>query len=333
MLVTDMQGAKEKSSASCLAALEPTGGDASPPAVFFLLLLLLAGFGLLELLRSICPRPASRCGHPRRSTIRGAHAASRSARRAPDRTSWRRPRWRRRGICPGAPAGRAATAWQRYAEARSSLAVVRGRRQERRRAGAELEPAMLRQVQAEPRPAVGRERTGDRRRARPPIALLAGRYGPPAARPRQHRRDDGDGFSGSSTRRGGRTTPGSANANLALWRSWVEETVAQSRRDQEHAIIVDKLKRKLYVYAGSRIATLDAEPAPELRQKMHSGDQARRGRYRVVQLKSGRRTICYKALLINYERRRPRPPRLRQEDRSGAAALTRQPDRDPRRRR
>lgn len=91
--------------------------------------------------------------------------------------------------------------------------------------------------------------------------------------------------------------------NLTLWRTWVQETIAQSKRDGVAAIVVDKLKRRLHVYQrGERIATLEAElGAKGLRRKLHSGDQATpEGRYRVVQVKEGRATKYYKALLINY---------------------------------
>ena len=205
--------------------------------------------------------------------------------------------------------GRAEAAWQRvHGEARSSLALVRNRRESAAARWRDLEPAMQRQVrQAEleaQEAGVGRREIAAARKAsyhaglardfaaagqldRANVAAMAAmdfselvhkawrdlhaRFGEPR--------------------------------NLKLWRSWVEETVAQSRRDGEHAIVVDKLKRKLHVYrAGARVATLDAElGAKGLRQKMHSGDQATpEGRYRVVQVKAGRNTIYYKALLINY---------------------------------
>lgn len=91
--------------------------------------------------------------------------------------------------------------------------------------------------------------------------------------------------------------------NLATWRGWVEETIAQSRRDGGSAIVIDKLKRRLYLYQrGERVATLEAEiGAKGLKRKLHAGDMATpEGRYRVVQVKDGRSTKYYKALLINY---------------------------------
>ena len=91
--------------------------------------------------------------------------------------------------------------------------------------------------------------------------------------------------------------------NLSRWRRMVEETVAQSRSSGTTAFVVDKLNRKLYVYAGGkRVATYEAElGAKGLRQKMHAGDQATpEGRYRVSQVKGHGRTKYYRALLINY---------------------------------
>jgi len=91
--------------------------------------------------------------------------------------------------------------------------------------------------------------------------------------------------------------------NLARWRRLVAETVAQSKRDGDAAIIVDKLQRKLYVYsAGRKVATYEAElGAKGLLRKLHAGDQATpEGRYRVTQVRGRGRTQFYKALLIDY---------------------------------
>ncbi len=105
-----------------------------------------------------------------------------------------------------------------------------------------------------------------------------------------------DGFSALHARFGD-------SRNLAKWRRMVEETVAASRLNGAAAMVVDKLKRKLHLYAGGeRLATFDAElGAKGLRQKMHAGDQATpEGRYRVSQVKGEGRTRYYKALLLNY---------------------------------
>lgn len=87
------------------------------------------------------------------------------------------------------------------------------------------------------------------------------------------------------------------------WRRWVELTLQESRRTRSTAIIVDKLNRRLEVYyRGLRLTTFPAElGANGLRRKEHAGDRATpEGMYRVTELKEGRKTRYYKALLINY---------------------------------
>jgi L,D-peptidoglycan transpeptidase YkuD (ErfK/YbiS/YcfS/YnhG family) len=91
--------------------------------------------------------------------------------------------------------------------------------------------------------------------------------------------------------------------NLRKWQQLVAETIARSKADGSTAIIIDKLKRKLHVYAaGNRIATFDAElGAKGLKQKLHAGDQATpEGRYRVTETRGPGRTKYYKALLLDY---------------------------------
>jgi len=91
--------------------------------------------------------------------------------------------------------------------------------------------------------------------------------------------------------------------NLRKWQQMVAETITRSKAEGSTALIVDKLKRKLHVYAaGNRIATFDAElGAKGLMQKLHSGDQATpEGRYRVTEARGPGRTKYYKALLIDY---------------------------------
>jgi L,D-peptidoglycan transpeptidase YkuD (ErfK/YbiS/YcfS/YnhG family) len=90
---------------------------------------------------------------------------------------------------------------------------------------------------------------------------------------------------------------------LGRWRSLANETIAYSRQSGETVFLVDKLKRKLHVYAaGKRVATYNAELGVKgLRQKLHSGDQATpEGRYRVTQVRGPGRTRYYKALLLDY---------------------------------
>jgi lipoprotein-anchoring transpeptidase ErfK/SrfK len=87
------------------------------------------------------------------------------------------------------------------------------------------------------------------------------------------------------------------------WQRVAEETIASSRETGGPAVIVDKLRRRLYVYiAGERVASFAAElGANGLRRKEHSGDSATpEGKYLVEQVKQGRQTKYYKALLVNY---------------------------------
>lgn len=93
------------------------------------------------------------------------------------------------------------------------------------------------------------------------------------------------------------------------WQTWANETIAASRAQGAPAIIVDKLNRRLDLYiAGALTRSYPAElGANGLRRKQHAGDRATpEGIYRVVDLKSGHRTIYYKALLIDYPNREDR---------------------------
>jgi hypothetical protein len=87
------------------------------------------------------------------------------------------------------------------------------------------------------------------------------------------------------------------------WQQDADETIALSRQTGTAAVIVDKLRRRLYVYVGGeRVASFAAElGANGLRRKEHAGDAATpEGKYLVEQVKQGRQTRYYKALLVNY---------------------------------
>ena len=90
---------------------------------------------------------------------------------------------------------------------------------------------------------------------------------------------------------------------LELWRSQVADTIKESRRSGGAAIIVDKFKRRLYLYeGGQKRAVFAAELGGNgLVRKLHSGDRATpEGRYLVTVKKSGGATKYYLALLIDY---------------------------------
>lgn len=92
-------------------------------------------------------------------------------------------------------------------------------------------------------------------------------------------------------------------ANRQLWRQWVAETVAESRRRRSNAIVVDKLRATLRVYrSGNLLASYPVELGSRgLERKLQAGDHATpEGRYRVTEVKTGPQTIYYKALLIDY---------------------------------
>jgi hypothetical protein len=87
------------------------------------------------------------------------------------------------------------------------------------------------------------------------------------------------------------------------WDRWVDATIEESRTSGSFAIVIDKLRRRLFLYyKGLRLTSFPAElGANGLQRKEHSGDRATpEGIYAVVQIKEGRSTQFYKALLINY---------------------------------
>jgi lipoprotein-anchoring transpeptidase ErfK/SrfK len=92
-------------------------------------------------------------------------------------------------------------------------------------------------------------------------------------------------------------------ANLKTWRAWAEQTISDSLRTGDAAIIVDKLRRRVVLYrAGRAIVSYPAElGANGLRRKEHSGDRATpEGRYHVTEAKQAPASRYHKALLIDY---------------------------------
>ena len=89
---------------------------------------------------------------------------------------------------------------------------------------------------------------------------------------------------------------------LPVWRRWVQETLADSRATGGYAVIIDKVKHKLYlVKAGKVVHTYNCELGYNAgHQKMFSGDGATpEGKYRVSAFRP-RGSRYYKALNINY---------------------------------
>jgi L,D-transpeptidase catalytic domain len=91
-------------------------------------------------------------------------------------------------------------------------------------------------------------------------------------------------------------------AELSLWRSLVEAAFHDAGRRGTH-LIVDKLARRLDVYAGSRpIAEFAVELGSNgLARKAYAGDRATpEGRYKVVQRRGPGQTRYHRALMLDY---------------------------------
>jgi hypothetical protein len=89
---------------------------------------------------------------------------------------------------------------------------------------------------------------------------------------------------------------------ISLWRRWVQETVAESRKKGTYAVIVDKSAHKTYLaQSGKLVHTYDCELGyNSARHKLFAGDGATpEGKYQVIAVKS-RGSKYYKALLLNY---------------------------------
>ncbi|MGQ0721286.1 MAG: L,D-transpeptidase family protein [Candidatus Eiseniibacteriota bacterium] len=90
---------------------------------------------------------------------------------------------------------------------------------------------------------------------------------------------------------------------IRQWRTWIDETVAWSKKTGETVVIVDKDGHQVTLYEGGRVvkryeADMGSNSATE---KSMSGDRATpEGRYRIVEKKDRGRSIYYKALLLDY---------------------------------
>jgi len=88
---------------------------------------------------------------------------------------------------------------------------------------------------------------------------------------------------------------------LSLWQKMAEETIAESRKRNSLAIVVDKLEKKLFVYSGGiRKAIYEVGLGRfSLADKIHSGDEATpEGKYKII--KKILNSKYYKALLLDY---------------------------------
>lgn len=88
---------------------------------------------------------------------------------------------------------------------------------------------------------------------------------------------------------------------VAQWRKWADETVAESRRKGTTAILVNKLERTITLLKkGRAVAVYEIGLGKYgLTHKLYAGDEATpEGRYKVV--KKNAKSRYYKALLIDY---------------------------------
>lgn len=89
----------------------------------------------------------------------------------------------------------------------------------------------------------------------------------------------------------------------AHYRRWVDETIDWSRKHNDSAILVDKLRRRLTLLRnGRRVKTYRAELGLNgTFDKVVAGDRATpEGKYRVTEKRGPGQTRWYKALMLNY---------------------------------
>ncbi len=90
---------------------------------------------------------------------------------------------------------------------------------------------------------------------------------------------------------------------FSKWQRLVESTISMSAKNNNYALIVDKIKHKgLLYYNGKLMKEYDVELGKNwIGDKQHAGDdKTPEGLYSITRKKSSRDTKYYKALLINY---------------------------------
>jgi hypothetical protein len=100
------------------------------------------------------------------------------------------------------------------------------------------------------------------------------------------------------------------NANLknyfksySVWKSWVDKTIKESKKNRDYSIIIDKFSRKCFVYlSGIKKYEFEAELGKNwVGDKRVRGDKATpEGMYKITKKLEGRKTKYYKALLLDY---------------------------------
>ncbi len=108
--------------------------------------------------------------------------------------------------------------------------------------------------------------------------------------------------------------------SFSTWKKWVDNTISDSRKNRDYAIIVDKYSRKCFVYLSG---TLKHQFTAELGKnwvgdKRVKGDMATpEGMYKVTRKLEGSKTKYYKALLLDYPNEEDKA-RFREEIENGS---------------
>ncbi len=87
------------------------------------------------------------------------------------------------------------------------------------------------------------------------------------------------------------------------WKTRVDDALARSARERSTVVIVDKLARRCRVYQSGKLKQeFETEFGPNwMGQKLQKGDKATpEGSYRVTEKKDRRKTVYYKALMLDY---------------------------------
>jgi len=91
--------------------------------------------------------------------------------------------------------------------------------------------------------------------------------------------------------------------NYPHWENWINQTLANSRKQNNTCVIIDKYNRKCYVYKiGNMIQSFDIELSENwLGNKKKQGDKnTPEGIYKITKKKSNGDSKFHKALLLNY---------------------------------
>jgi hypothetical protein len=91
--------------------------------------------------------------------------------------------------------------------------------------------------------------------------------------------------------------------SYSLWKKWIDNTLTNSRKNRDYAIIIDKFSRKCIIFhSGTKKYEFEAELGKNwVGDKRVRGDKATpEGMYRITKKMDGGKTKYYKALLLDY---------------------------------